>query len=333
MLTTLTSKAYSFAMKLLIIGGTRFVGRHLVDEALARGHEVTLFNRGQHADVFPKVTQIHGDRDKDVGVLKGKMFDSVIDTCGYIPRHLEMIADVLPDVPLYVFISTISVYADPIPLHADEQAPLATLKEPTEQVTNESYGALKVLCEKIATESFKNALIVRPGFIVGAEDYTGRFPYWVWRTTKGGDMLVPPANAPMQFIDAKDLAAWTIRVTEEKLMGAYNLTSQPDTMTFGSVLETIKAVSKANTNFVEVADAFAQQHDIPFSLFAPKSDENWEKVSVQKAVKTGLTFRSLEQTVQDTLLYVQALPEDYTWKTGLSTEKEQELLQMWQQAL
>jgi 2'-hydroxyisoflavone reductase len=134
-------------MKLLIIGGTRFVGRHLVNEALRRGHELTLFNRGKNASIFPNVEQLHGDRDKDVSSLKAKPFDAVIDTCGYIPRHMQMVADVLPDVPHFIFISTISVYADPIPLHADETAPLAILKEPTEQVTNETYGALKVECE------------------------------------------------------------------------------------------------------------------------------------------------------------------------------------------
>jgi 2'-hydroxyisoflavone reductase len=318
-------------MKLLIIGGTRFVGRHLVEEALQRGHQLTLFNRGRNSSIFPNIEQLHGDRDKDVSALKGKSFDAVIDTCGYIPRHLQMVADVLPDVPLYVFISTISVYADPIPRHANEHSPLATLKEPTEQVTNESYGALKVLCEEVVTKSFKNVLIVRPGFIVGAEDYTDRFPYYVWRTLKGGDMLAPPIDAAVQFVDAKDLAQWTIKATEEKLTGIFNVTSQPDTMTFKSVLETIKNVSKATTNFIPVDDAFAQKHEIPFPLFVPKADENWERISVQKALAAGLTFRGLEQTIQDTLAYVRALPKDYIWKVGLSEAKEKELLQTWQQ--
>jgi 2'-hydroxyisoflavone reductase len=318
-------------MKLLIIGGTRFVGRHLVNEALQRGHDLTLFNRGKNAGVFPNVEQLHGDRDKDVGALKGKSFDAVIDTCGYIPRHMQMVAEVLPDVPQFIFISTISVYADPIPLHADENAPLAILKEATEQVTNETYGALKVECEKVVSKSFRDALIVRPGFIVGSEDYTDRFPYWVYRTAQSGDMLVPPLDAPMQFIDAKDLARWTIKATEEKLTGVYNATSQPDTMTFGSVLETIKKVTKAATNFVAVDDAFAQQHEIPFPLFAPKSDENWERVSVAKAVKAGLAFRGLEQTVQDTLAYVRALPQDYQWKAGLTEAREKEVLQLWKE--
>jgi 2'-hydroxyisoflavone reductase len=316
-------------VNLLVIGGTRFVGRHLVEAALQRGHKVTLFNRGKNAEVFPNVEQIHGNRDKDVSALKNKSFDAVIDTCGYIPRHLQMVADVLQDIPLYVFISTVSVYADPIPPHADEQAPLATLKEPTEQVTNESYGALKVLCEKVVTESFKNSLIVRPGFIVGAEDYTDRFPYWVWRTAKGNDMLTPPKDAAVQFVDAKDLATWTIKATEEKLTGIFNVTSPPDTMTFGRVLETVKSVTKANTNFIPVDDAFAQKHEIPFPLFAGKADENWEKISVQKAVDAGLTFRPLETTIKETLEWLHTRPEDYEWKAGLTEPQEKELLQKW----
>jgi 2'-hydroxyisoflavone reductase len=318
-------------MKLLVIGGTRFVGRHLVEEAVQRGHELTLFNRGKNADAFPLLEQRHGDIDKDVSLLKGKSFDAVIDTCGYIPRHVQMIADVLA-VPHYVFISTISVYADSIPLYADEKSPLATLKETTEQVTNETYGALKVLCEEVVMKSFDTSLIVRPGFIVGAEDYTDRFPYYVWRTIKGGDVLAPPADAPVQFIDAKDLARWTIQAAEESLTGVFNITSRPDTTTFGRVLETIKKITQSKTNFIHVDDTFAQKHEIPFPLFAGKADENWEKVSVTKAVDAGLTLRSLEQTVQDTFHYVQALPKDYSWKAGLSEEREKELLNTWRQA-
>ncbi len=316
-------------MKLLIIGGTRFVGRHLVNEALARGHELTLFNRGKNASVFPNVAQLHGDRDKDVSILKDKTFDAVIDTCGYIPRHLQMMAEVLHDISHYIFISTISVYADPIPLHADENAPLARLEQASEEVTNETYGALKVLCEEVVTKSFKHSLIVRPGFIVGSEDYTDRFPYWVWRTSKGGDMLVPPHDAPTQFIDAKDLATWTIKATEEKLTGFFNITSQPDTMTFESVLETIKKVAKGTTSFIPVDDAFAQKHEIPFPLFVGQADENWERIAVQKAMNSGLTFRPIEETIKETHEWLQTRPASYEWKAGLAPEKEKELLEQW----
>ncbi len=321
-------------MKLLIIGGTRFVGRHLVDEALHGGHDVTLFNRGKNSSIFPNVTQLHGDRDKDVSVLKEKSFEAVIDTCGYIPRHLQMVADVLPDVSLYVFISTISVYADPIPLHADEDAPLAKLEEPTEEITNESYGALKVLCEKVVSESFAKSLIVRPGIIVGPYDHTDRFSYWLHRVAKGGEMLAPgKPSDPMQFIDARDLATWTLASTERALTGVYNTVTPADNLTFGQLLETTKATTKATTTFTWVDEAFIEVQNVAGSLplYVAEADQAWWRVSSQKAIKAGLTFTSLEQTVQDTLAYIQTLPNDYTWKAGLSDEKEKELLQAWHQ--
>jgi 2'-hydroxyisoflavone reductase len=319
-------------MNLLVIGGTRFVGRHLVEAALQRGHNVTLFNRGKNASVFPNVEQIHGDRDKDVSVLKGKTFDAVIDTCGYIPRHLQMTAEVLKDVPLYAFISTISVYADPLPVHADENAPLASLEHPTEEVTNESYGALKVLCENVVKEAFPNrALIVRPGFIVGPHDHTDRFSYYPYRVSKGGEMLAPSANTPMQFIDARDLAVWTIKATEQKLTGTFNIVTSADSMTFGQVLEAAKAVSNAGTKITYVDDAFIAAHEEAQALpmYVPQEHQAWERVSSQRAVNAGLTFRPLEETIKDTLEWLQTRPDSYPWRAGLTSEKEKGLLETW----
>jgi 2'-hydroxyisoflavone reductase len=321
-------------MNLLVIGGTRFVGRHLVEAALQRGHNVTLFNRGKNASVFPNVEQIHGDRDKNVSALEGRSFDAVIDTCGYIPRHLQMTADVLRDVPLYVFISTISVYADPIPIHADENATLARLEQATEEVTNESYGALKVLCENVVNDAFPNrALIVRPGFIVGPYDPTDRFSYYPYRVSKGGEMLAPPTSTPMQFIDARDLAVWTITATEQSLTGTFNVVTPADAMTFGQVLETAKAITKADTKFIYVEDAFIAAHEEAQALpmYVPEEQQAWGRVSSQKAVNTGLTFRPLETTIKDTLEWLQTRPSSYAWKAGLSEQQEQALFQAWKE--
>jgi 2'-hydroxyisoflavone reductase len=320
-------------MKLLVMGGTRFVGRHLVDAALQRGHDVTLFNRGKNANIFPNVEQIQGDRDKDVTALKGKSFDAVIDTCGYIPRHLQMTTEVLKESPLYVFISTISVYADPIPLHADENAPLARLEQETEEVTNETYGALKVLCETVVKEAFPNrSLIVRPGFIVGPHDHTDRFSYYPYRVSKGGEMLAPPANTPMQFIDARDLAVWTIEAMEQTLTGTFNIVTPADAMTYEKVLETAKAVSKVDTKIIYVDDAFIAAHGEAqvLPMYVPKEHHNWEKVSSQNAVNAGLTFRPLEETIKDTLEWLHTRPETYEWKAGLTAEKEKMLLEIWE---
>jgi 2'-hydroxyisoflavone reductase len=321
-------------MRILVIGGTRFVGRHLVEEALRRGHNVTLFNRGKNSSVFPNVEQIHGDRDKDVSVLKGKMFDAVVDTCGYIPRHLQMVADVLRDVPLYVFISTISVYADPLLVYADEDAPLARLEQPTEEVTNESYGALKVLCENLVTESFAKPLIVRPGIIVGPYDHTDRFGYWVNRASKGGEMLVPgDYSNPMQFIDARDLAAWTLHATEQTLTGTFNIVAPADSVTFGQVLETGKTVSRSTTTFTWVDEDFIAKYELAekLPLYVPEAHQAWWRVSSQKAINAGLTFRPLETTIRETLEWLQTRPSNYEWKAGLSEQQEQTLLQTWQQ--
>jgi 2'-hydroxyisoflavone reductase len=319
-------------MKLLVIGGTRFVGRHLVEVALQRGHSVTLFNRGKNADVFPTVEQLHGDRDKDVSALERKSFDAVIDTCGYIPRHLQMMADVLQTIPLYVFISTISVYADPLPVHADENAPLAKLEQAGEEVTNESYGALKVLCENVINEAFPNrALVVRPGIIVGPHDHTDRFSYYPYRVSKGSEMLAPPANTPMQFIDARDLAAWTIAATERKLTSTFNIVTPADSMTVGQVLGTATSITKADTKITYVDESFIAAHEEAqvLPLYVPEADQAWWRVSSQKAINAGLTFRPLETTVRETLEWLHTRSENYEWKAGLTEQQEKELLQEW----
>jgi 2'-hydroxyisoflavone reductase len=319
-------------MRILVIGGTRFVGRHLVEEALQRGHTVTLFNRGKNSSIFPNVESLQGDRDKDVSILKDKSFDAVIDTCGYIPRHLQMMTEVLQDIPLYIFISTISVYADPLLVHADEDAPLARLEHSTEEVTNESYGALKVSCENVVSESFTKSLIVRPGIIVGPYDHTDRFSYWVNRAAKGGEMLAPGhPNDPVQFIDARDLARWTLEATEQHLTGIFNIVNLADSVTVGQVLETTKTLSKSEASFTWIDEAFIESQEVAgnLPLYVPEAHQAWWRVSSQKAISAGLTFRPLETTIKDTLEWLHTRPDNYEWKAGLTERQEKELLQQW----
>lgn len=210
-------------MKILLIGGTVFLGRAIVDAALARGHEVTLFNRGKsNPGLYDDLEQIHGDRDGGLGVLGERQWDAVIDTCGYVPRHVRDAAAFLADRSrsIRTFISTISVYSDNNIVNMDETGPLATLAdETTEQVTGESYGPLKVLCEKAATEGMNGrALHVRAGLIVGPYDRSDRFTYWPVRVARGGDILAPgDPDDPTQFIDVRDLGDWTVRATESRL--------------------------------------------------------------------------------------------------------------------
>src|SRR3954469_10426948 len=206
-------------MRILVLGGTQFVGRHTVDVALERGHDVTLFNRGQtRPELFPDLEKLHGDRDGDLSALAGRAFDAVVDTSGYVPRIVEQTIDALGDVGHYTFVSSISVYAD-VSTPPTESSPLAELKEPTEE-WREAYGELKVLCEQVVRERFPHAFVPRPGLIVGPWDPTGRFTYWPTRLAAGGRVLAPlPRDAEAQLIDVRDLAGWIVRAAEDSLAG------------------------------------------------------------------------------------------------------------------
>src|SRR5258707_3781444 len=209
-------------MRILVLGGPQFLGRHAVDAAIARGHEVTLFNRGQtRPELFPDVEKLRGDRDGDLAALAGRDFDAVVDTSGYVPRLVAETLDALGEVGHYTFVSSISVYAD-LSTPPTESSPLAELKEPTEE-WREAYGELKVLCENVVREHFPGAFIPRPGLIVGPWDPTGRFTYWPERIAAGGNVLAPaPPSEAAQVIDSRDLAAWIVRAAEAGLPGTYN---------------------------------------------------------------------------------------------------------------
>ncbi|MEZ4668266.1 MAG: NAD-dependent epimerase/dehydratase family protein [Anaerolineae bacterium] len=328
-------------MKLLILGGTKFLGRHLTEAALTAGHEVTLFNRGQtNTGLFPDVEQLHGDRDTAEGlaVLAGRRWDAVVDTSGYIPRHVRDSATVLKDaVEHYTFISTISVYANDIALNADESAALQTLADPTvEVVTGESYGGLKVLCEQAAEQVMPGRVLhVRSGLIVGPHDHTDRFTYWPVRVSQGGEMLTPgsPAAAT-QFVDARDQAAWIIRMAEAHTAGIFNLTGPSTPCTLGDVLATSQTVSGSSATFTWVSEEFlaAQQvapwADIPCWL--PDADNNMQKLSINKALEKGFTTRPLAETIADTLAWFTARP-DPQLRAGISRQREAELLAAWKQ--
>jgi len=242
-------------MKLLILGGTRFVGRHLVTAALALGHQVTLFNRGKHASPPERVEMIYGDRSRDLARLKGRRWDAVIDSSGYLPRIVSASAEMLSDcVDLYVFISTQSVYADISHPGVDESAPLMTLTSEQLQVANEidssgqpsaltygeMYPGLKALCEKAVEDAMPNrGLTIRPGFVVGPYDYSDRFTYWVQRIARannGKEVLAPGRPGRyVQFIDVRDLAEWTVQMIERKETGIYNANGMRNSVTMGDV--------------------------------------------------------------------------------------------------
>ena len=324
-------------MKILIIGGTQFVGRHLADAALARGHELTLFNRGRSGDVFPQVENLRGDRDGDgLNVLKGRTWDAFIDTCGYVPRIVRQSAELLADaVERYVFISTISVYADFQTSGITEHSPLGTLEDPSvEEVNGTTYGPLKVQCEQAAEAALPGrALQIRPGFIVGPYDPTDRFTYWPHRIALGGEVLAPGTpSQPVQIIDARDLARWTIALMEQNATGTYNATGPNYWLTLGNILETCRTVSGSDARFKWVPDAFLQDNDaastslLPFYIPASSDMPGLMTASIAKAVAARLTFRPLADTVQDTLAWDNTRPADAPRKVGMTPERERELL-------
>ena len=268
--------------------------------------------------------------------LAGRTWDAVLDTCGYVPRIVRQSAEALAgSVGRYVFISTISVYADFRTLGQDESAPVATLKDPAvEEVTGETYGPLKVLCEQaVETALPGRALIVRPGFIVGPHDSTDRFTYWPHRIASGGDVLAAGSPAQrVQIIDARDLAAWTLRMVEQGRAGTFNAIGPDDALTLGEILETCRAVSGSDARFVWAGDQFLQDNDaasfLLFPFYLPADTEMPAMMSfrIAKAVEAGLTFRPLAETVRDTLAWNAARPAGTTLDAGLTRERERELL-------
>ncbi len=325
-------------MDLLIIGGTRFLGRALVDEARAAGHRVTLFNRGQsNPGLYHDVEQIHGDRDRDLAALAGRRWDAVIDTCGYVPRVVGAAAEFLAGaVEHYTFISTASVYAEPLADGGDESAPLATMPDETvEEISGETYGPLKALCERAATVAMDGrALLVRSGLIVGPYDGSDRFSYWPARVARGGEVLAPiGASCGVQFIDVRDLAAWTLRATEQRLTGPYNVTGPEHPLPIGQLLETARDVSGSDAHFTWVTDEFLVAHDVtPYlelPLWVPAEYGGFNNFGIGRALAAGLTFRPLTTTIADTLAWLALRPGDYAWRAGLSPEREADLLREW----
>lgn len=326
-------------MKLLILGGTKFLGRHLTEAALKAGHEVTLFNRGKtNADLFPEIEQLHGDRDTAEGlkVLAGRRWDAVVDTCGYIPRHIRDSALALADaVEHYSFISSISVYTDDIPAHADESAALRTLADETvEEITGETYGGLKVLCEQAAEKMLPGRVLqVRSGLIVGPNDPTDRFTYWPQRIAQGGDVLAPGLpEGRVQIIDARDQAEWIIRMAEGRKSGIYNLTGPAYGLTMREVIDTCQQVSGSNATISWVSEAFLAEKEVaPWTdlpCWIPDAANNLQKMDIRKALAAGLVCRPLADTVRDTLAWQATRPTE-SLKAGISREREAELLADW----
>jgi 2'-hydroxyisoflavone reductase len=329
-------------MRLLILGGTRFVGRHIAEAALAQNHEVTLFHRGVSApELFEgRVERIVGDREKDLSRLGGRPWDAVIDTCGYVPRIVRESAAALraENTDLrYLFVSSVSVYDRPPP-GADESWPVGAIEDrAVEEITGETYGPLKALCEAEVRESYGHkAIIVRPGLIAGPHDPTDRFPYWVARISAGGDVLLPGRKRqPIQIIDVRDLAAFCLGLLNSGLGGTWNAVGPEAPLTLGGLFDSMFATLNPGARPVWVDPARLEEwgvkpwSDLPL-YWGPNAEEDGVMaVSNRRALDSGLKIRPLEVTVRDTRDWLANRPTDQTWKAGLARRRERELLEMW----
>ena len=338
-------------MRILILGGTQFIGIHMAEVAQERGHTVTLFNRGRsNPELLPGAEKLKGDRDGDLDALKGRQWDAVIDNSGYVPRHVRLSAELLaPQVGHYLFISTISVYAS-FAKPNDERSPLRTLSdESTEKVDGQTYGPLKALCEKTVHAAVGGrATIVRPGFIVGPHDSTDRFTHWPARAACGGEMIAPGSAAdPMQFVDARDLARFTIDLIERDVTDTFNVTSPPGHFTMGQVInESVAAASElarpgsaprpvwVPTEFLEQQQGATMMSDFPIWLPAKGELAAFAEIDVTRALNAGLKLRSLDVTVRDILRWHLGRPtaERARLKAGISADRERELLAAWRKS-
>jgi 2'-hydroxyisoflavone reductase len=338
-------------LKILILGGTGFIGSFQVRYALSRGHEVTVFNRGQsHPGILPpEVEQLIGDRNGQLEALKGRKWDVVIDNPTTLPVWVRDAAQILKgNVERYVFISTISVYSDKSQPGLNESGPLLTyegaaaMNETPETLLASNgalYGPLKVISEREVENWFPGqTLIIRPGLIVGPGDETDRFTYWPLRVARGGEVLAPgEATDPVQFIDVRDLAEWTIRMAEQGATGTYNATGPRKKFTIGEMLEGIRQVTKSDAQFTWVKAEFLAAQKVwawsAMPVWIPAQSElaGFCQISIQKALGKELTFRSFSDTTQATLDWIRQQPSERqaNLKAGITAERETEVLAAW----
>jgi 2'-hydroxyisoflavone reductase len=335
--------------KILILGGTGFLGPATIEIAQARGHQVTMFNRGKtRPGLFPGVEKLHGDRDPKKGeglkALETGTWDAVIDNSGYFPRMVGASAALLaPRAKQYLYISSISAYKEPNPENGTEDAPLATMPDPTLETMGknyEYYGSLKALCEQAAEKAMPGrTAVIRPGYIVGPDDPTGRFTYWPVRFDKGGEIAVPgAASDPVSIIDVRDLAAWLVLMVEQGTVGAFNACGPDKRLAWGSLVEACQKAGNPNAKPVWIpAEFLAKQEGVEFPIWAPflgetKGFHTWRN---DRAMKAGLKFRPALETVKDTLAWFKTqekIEKGRTRLAGPSAEAEAKLIAAWREA-
>jgi 2'-hydroxyisoflavone reductase len=329
-------------MKLLVFGGTLFLGRHVVAAALSRGHEVTLFNRGQtNPDLFLEAERLRGDRASDLSALEGRRWDAAVDVHARTPSAVRRSAEMLADaVEHYTFVSSISVYGLELPpAGLDETHPTLAFPDGTDEDDPENYGPCKAEAERIVEDVFAGrSFVPRPGLIVGPHDPTDRFTYWPRRIAAGGDVLAPgDPGRRVQVVDGRDLADWIVRMVEAGATGAYNATGPEYPLTMGRMLEACKTATGSDGRLVWAPDSFlleqevGQWMELPLWLAEPAM-VGMLAVDVSRALDSGLSFRPLTETVRDTLAWDAARPaEERAEGVGLARQREAELLERWRE--
>ncbi len=313
-------------MKLLVLGGTVFLGRHVIDAAVRRGHEVTVFNRGNHPEVFPQLETLIGDREGNLDALAGRRWDVVIDTCGFVPGVVSASVALLADrVEHYTFVSSISVYADTSVMGLDESA---------EVLEGDDYGGAKAACEAAAKAAMPGrVVVVRPGLIVGPHDPTDRFTYWPRRVAHGGDVLAPAGpSRGIQWIDVRDLADWMVALSERRVTGVFNACG-PEPHTMGELLEACKRVTGSDARFVWADERWLLERDVApwvqLPLWVPTENAGMLAASNARALAEGLAFRSIDDTIRDTLEWDRGRGVEVL-ESCLSAAREGELLDLLQ---
>jgi 2'-hydroxyisoflavone reductase len=328
-------------MRILIIGGTVFVGRHIAEAAIAAGHDVTLFHRGRTgADLFPSATHLTGDRNENLTGLSTGRWDATIDVCAYFPRQVRSLADALGGRGgQYLFISSTSAYRSSVPPGFTEDAPLAELDDPaSEEFTDQTYGGLKVACERAAIEMFggtDGATVVRPTYVIGPYDATYRFTWWVERIARGGTVLAPgDAADPIQVIDARDLGSWIVSLVERSVTGVFHAVSPPPPFGFGDLLEAIAAeVAPWGTRLTWIDPDFLMEfgettESIPLWP-GGDSERDINRADPARAYAAGLAPRPIRQSIAEIHAAELAAPAKPPAGVRLSAEREAKLLAAW----